>query len=108
MICKEQEYFIIFDTNILYNTYNKKTDFTSFKFNGSYDTIISMVNTLDIYDNVTLLVPEIVWGEMTEQIIDAHSKELEELKSITKKYSFPEFTITENPIGDYSVYIRKK
>ena len=35
-----QEYFVIFDTNVLYHAYDKKADFSSFSFNSTFENII--------------------------------------------------------------------
>lgn len=53
-------YYLIFDTNVLFQTYEKKTDFTSFSFNVTYENVIDMINQLDIYNQVILAIPSVV------------------------------------------------
>ena len=64
----EVAYYLIFDTNVLFQTYEKKADFTSFSFNATYKNIIDMINQLDIYNQVVLGIPLVVWSEMEKQI----------------------------------------
>ena len=79
-------YYLIFDTNVLFQTYEKKADFTSFNFNATYDNVIDMINRLDIYNRVILAIPSVVWNEMEKQIIDKHDELLLKYKNtITKK-----------------------
>ena len=40
----EVAYYLIFDTNVLFQTYEKKADFTSFSFNATYKNIIDIDN----------------------------------------------------------------
>ena len=47
-------YYLVFDTNVLFQTYEKKADFTTFGFNATYENVIDMINQLDIYDQVIL------------------------------------------------------
>ena len=47
----------------LFQTYEKKADFTSFSFNATYKNIIDMINQLDIYNQVVLGIPLVVWSE---------------------------------------------
>ncbi|MCI8285344.1 MAG: DUF4935 domain-containing protein [Firmicutes bacterium] len=102
------EYYLIFDTNTLFQQYDKKADFTSFSFNATYNNVIDMINQLDIYDEVELIIPSVVWREMEQQIIDKHDESIENFKSTIRKKKFPEFLISENVIDDYSLYIKSK
>ena len=45
----KKDFFIIFDTNTLFHSYDKRGDFTSFYFNKTFDNIVEMVAKLDIY-----------------------------------------------------------
>ena len=63
-------YYLVFDTNVLFQTYEKKADFTTFGFNATYENVIDMINQLDIYDQVILAIPSVVWSEMERQIIE--------------------------------------
>ena len=65
-----QEYFVIFDTNVLYHSYDKKANFSTFSFNGTYEIVVGFINQLDIYERVTVVIPAVVWNEMERQIID--------------------------------------
>ena len=96
-----KEYFLVFDTNVLYQTYDKKADFTSFCFNSTYNNTIEMVNQLDIYENVTIAIPNVVWSEMTKQIIDAHQSKFIEYEAYIKKWKFPEYSFNKRNIEDF-------
>lgn len=108
MELNNQEYFIVFDTNILFQTYEKKADFTSFSFNATFNNVIDMINQLDIYEKVTIAIPEVTWNEMTKQIIEAHDKKLVEFKSYIQKWIFPEYSIAEVIIDNYRAFIMDK
>lgn len=101
-------YYLIFDTNVLFQTYEKKADFTSFNFNATYDNVIDMINRLDIYNRVILAIPSVVWNEMEKQIIDKHDELLLKYKNTITKRSFPEFSIHENLVTSYPEYIKEK
>lgn len=45
----ETTYCLIFDTNALFQAYEKKADFTTFSFNATFQNVIDMINQLDIY-----------------------------------------------------------
>ena len=101
-------YYLIFDTNVLFQAYEKKADFTSFSFNSTYENIIDMINQLDIYSQVVLVIPSVVWGELEQQIIEKHDELLSKYISTIKHKVFPEYSIKENPPIDYSEYIKTK
>lgn len=101
-------YYLIFDTNVLFQAYEKKADFTSFSFNSTYENIIDMINQLDIYSQVILVIPSVVWGELEKQIIEKHDELLlKYISTITNKV-FPEYSIKENLKMDYPEYIKTK
>ena len=50
MSSNSQEFFVVFDTNVLYQSYDKKADFSSFNFNATYENIVGFINQLDIYE----------------------------------------------------------
>ena len=77
----KKDFFIIFYTNTLFHSYDKRGDFTSFYFNKTFDNIVEMVAKLDIYSYVTLVIPTTVWNEMTEHIIEAHSEKLKNFEN---------------------------
>lgn len=99
------DYFIIFDTNVLYHAYDKRGDFTVFKFNNTYENIVGIINQLDIYDKVTLVIPIVVWNEMKNQIINAHEEKLKQIKQLLERFNFPEIKVEEIKIENYSDYI---
>ena len=104
----EVTYWLIFDTNVLFQAYEKKADFTSFSFNATFENVINMVNKLDIYNQVTIATPSVVWNEMKKQIIEKHDELLLSYKSTISKKLFPEYSIQENPSIDYPDYIKTK
>lgn len=101
-----EKYFIVFDTNTLYHAYDQKADFSTFYFNRTYDHVVGMINQADIYEYVSLVIPNVVWSEMTKQIVEAHNEKLELIKNQLKKYVFPELKIEMNEIEDYELYIK--
>lgn len=108
MSSDKKEYFIVFDTNILFQPYEKKADFTSFSFNATYKNVIDMVNQLDIYEKVTIAIPEVTWNEMKKQIIEAHDKKIIEFEAYFKKWILPEYSVNRVALDDYSTYITEK
>lgn len=101
-------YYLIFDTNVLFQAYEKKADFTSFSFNSTYENIIDMINQLDIYSQVILVIPSVVWRELEKQIIEKHDELLLTYRSTITNKVFPEYSIKENPQMDYPEYIKTK
>lgn len=104
----EITYCLIFDTNALFQAYEKKADFTTFSFNATFENVIDMINQLDIYNQVTVAIPSVVWNEMEKQIIEKHDELLLSYKTIIAKKLFPEYTIYENPTVNYPEYIKTK
>ena len=97
----EITYCLIFDTNALFQAYEKKADFTTFSFNSTFENVIDMINQLDIYNQVTVAIPSVVWNEMEKQIIEKHDELLSTYKSMISKKRFPEYSIQENPDINY-------
>lgn len=108
MDLNKKGYFVIFDTNILFRLYEKKADFTTFSFSSTYSNVIDMINQLDIYEQVTIVIPEVTLNEMKKQIIDAHDKKIEDFKSYINKWVFPEFSISEIRVDNYQTFIEEK
>ena len=67
-----------------------------------------MINQLDIYSQVILVIPSVVWGELEKQIIEKHDELLLTYRSTITKKVFPEYSIKENPQMDYPEYIKTK
>lgn len=107
MTSGNKEYFVVFDTNILFQPYEKKADFTTFSFNATFKNVIDLINELDIYEKVKVAIPAVTWKEMTRQIIDAHEKKIGEFKSYVEKWILPEYSVKEQAIEDYPLYIAK-
>ena len=104
----EMVYCLIFDTNALFQAYEKKADFTSFSFNATFENVIDMINQLDIYNQITVVIPSVVWNEMEKQIIEKHDESLLCYKNTITKKLFPEYSIQENPAINYPEYIKTK
>lgn len=105
-LSNETTYWLIFDTNALFQAYEKKADFTTFNFNATFENIIDMINQLDIYNQVTVAIPSIAWNEMEKQIIEKHDELLLTYKNTISKKRFPEYSIQENPTINYPEYIK--
>ena len=108
MSSNNKEYFIIFDTNVLFQRYESKADFSSFSFNSTYDNVVNMINQLDIYESVNLVIPSVVWREIEKQIIEKHDERIVAFKKTIEKIQFHEFSISENLLEEYSVFIKGK
>ena len=104
----EIAYCLIFDTNALFQAYDKKADFTTFNFNATFENVIDMINQLDIYSQVTIAIPSVVWNEMEKQIIEKHDELLLNYKSTITKKIFPEYSVYENPKINYPEYIKAR
>lgn len=105
MKSNRQEYFVIFDTNVLYHAYGKKADFTSFSFNSTYENVVDLISQLDIYERVVIGIPTVVWREMERQIIEAHQLKIKEFREKATKYNFPEIAVEDKGDIDYSEFI---
>ena len=101
-------YCLIFDTNALFQAYEKKADFTTFSFNSTFENVIDMINQLDIYNQVTVAIPSVVWSEMEKQIIEKHDELLSTYKNTITKKLFPEYSIHKNSTINYPEYIKAK
>ncbi len=101
------EFFLVFDTNILFQNYENKGDFSKFNFNKRFDDTISLINQLDIYEQVTILVPEVSWREMEQQIVDAHTSKAHEAKRIFENYVFPDLSLNEIETDDYRELVKR-
>lgn len=104
----ELKYYFVFDTNVLFQAYEKKADFTTFCFNATYENVIDMINQLDIYNQVILAIPSVVWSEMEKHIIEKHDELLLSYRTTVTKKIFPEYSIRENSEIDYPAYIKAK
>lgn len=104
----EITYCLIFDTNALFQTYEKKADFTTFSFNTTFENVVGMIEQLDIYEYVTIAIPSVVWNEMEKQIIEKHDELIVTYKSTISKKRFPEYSIQKNPTINYPKYIKIK
>ena len=102
------EYFLVFDTNILFHRYDNEADFTSFSFGEKYEKTVDLVNQLDIYEYVTLVIPEVSWGELTKQIEEAYEDKYCEITRLFNNYRFPGIRLDEYKSVDYKDYIKTK
>lgn len=101
-----REYFLVFDTNILFQRYEKEADFTSFSFGKKFEEIIDLVNQLDIYENITLVIPEVSWRELTKQIEDAYKAKVDDIVNTFEKFKFPGMRLDVYKSINYPEYIK--
>lgn len=104
MKSNDKRYILIFDTNILHQSYQSHADFTSFSLNSAFESVIEMINQLDIYENIEIAIPTVVWNELKKQIVEAHEKRIIEFE----KWKFPEYAVKRLPLEDYTVYIDRQ
>ncbi|MDV0445540.1 hypothetical protein MmiAt1_11230 [Methanimicrococcus sp. At1] len=106
------DYVVIFDTNKLFVNYTNSADFTKFNFNLTLNKIIEKVEVLDIYSEISIAIPIVVWEEMKKQEIDAYHKKIKENEEIFKKMSrhkFPNLYLNiEKKDIAYESYIDEK
>ena len=88
-----QHFSIIFDTNILYNNYDKKADFTEFYFNTTFNNILDKIEEKDICSFIDVIIPEIVWSELKKHKIEKYEEKKEDYKSKILKFKFPNIEI---------------
>lgn len=68
MKSNDKKYFLIFDTNILHQSYQNQANFTSFSLNSAFENVIEMINRLDIYENVEIAISAVVWNELKNKL----------------------------------------
>ncbi len=93
------EYLVVFDTNTLHINYNKKGDFTRFYFNATLDNVINKIEELDIYSNIKIALPVVVWEELKKQRIQAFNTKFLEVKNKIEKYKFPQLFYEINELN---------
>jgi rRNA-processing protein FCF1 len=98
-----ENYIVIIDTNIVFRKYDERADFSKFSFSKSFDLLISKIQELDIYENVSIGIPIIVWHEMKEQFVKSYKEKLREIARIKKNYTIPFCNIFFEE-GDYITY----
>ena len=103
-----QHFSIIFDTNILYNNYDKKADFTEFYFNTTFNNILDKIEEKDICSFIDVIIPEIVWSELKKHKIEKYEEKKEDYKSKILKFKFPNIEINIGEDIDYEEYLNKK
>lgn len=101
-------YLLIFDTNALYKNYDKCCDFTDFSFSGTFDNFVSRIEELDIYDIVSIAIPQIVWSEMRKQNIIAYYKKVKEFEDYVEKHKLPFHSYKIDTIKKYEEYLDLK
>ena len=99
---------MIYSSKKVKKNLHKAFDTTTFSFNATFENVIDMINQLDIYNQVTIAIPSVVWSEMEKQIIEKHDELLITYKNTISKKRFPEYSIYENPKINYSEYIKAK
>ena len=102
----KDEYYVVFDTNILYSSYNKG-DFTTFALNSAFEDVVNFVEQLDMYSYVTILIPDAVYEELKTQKIKAHNNKKKSLLDSIEASTIPGFSHKMEEI-DYETYIADK
>lgn len=99
---------LIFDSNILYVNYDKGGNFNSFYFNSTFQNVIDYIQQKDIYENMIIYIPVVVWEEMKKQKIDAYEKKKDELLSKLNKINIPDIVLIKEQKIDYETYISEQ
>ena len=99
------DYLLIFDTNALYKDYTRCCDFTDFSFNGTLDNFMTRIEELDIYDIVSIAIPQIVWSETKKQNIIAYHKKVKEFEDTLKKHKLPFHSYKIDTTKNYDTYL---
>lgn len=82
-------YLIVFDTNVLYVNYENVPNFSDFSFSGTFNSFLDEIEELDIYDIVSVSIPDVVWQESKQQNIEAYNKKITDILNAHKKTYFP-------------------
>ena len=98
-------YLLVFDTNALFKDYDKCPDFTEFSFSGTFDNFVQKIEELDIYDLVSIAVPQIVWKEMRKQNISGYNKKVEQFEKYIKNHKFPFHSYQVDNTKEYCEYL---
>lgn len=95
MSCK---YLIVFDTNVLFKSYSTG-DVARFAYNSKFDMIMDKIESLDIYTDVSIGIPEIVHRELMKQNSDSYYEKIHEIEKAFSQNSFPlhSLIIKESP-----------
>lgn len=99
---------LVFDSNILYVNYDKGGNFNSFYFNSTFQNVIDYIQQKDIFENIIIYIPEVVWKEMKKQKIDSYEKKKEELFSKLNKIKIPDIVLIKQQDIDYETYISEQ
>lgn len=94
------KYLLVFDTNTLYYEVEKKPDFKNFAFHGDFEEVYKIIEKLDIYENVEIGIPKIVWKELEKQNLDAYKKSVKELESKYNNLKLPFHTLDKDEDKD--------
>lgn len=107
---KSNKYLIVFDSNVLNVRHDKRGDFTRFHFHSTFDNIIDKLEELDIYPNVSVAIPIVVWEEMKEQKIEDYYKKIQQVVKNVEKFLFPGYKLIYDLPDNFSyeTYISQK
>ncbi len=108
MEINDNKYFLLLDTNILFQRYDKSADFTSFSFGEKYKQVIDIINEFDIYDKVTVLISEVSWKELEKQIVDAYLEKTEKIKEEFENFIFPGMELNVVKEVNYQSYVTER
>lgn len=83
-----EKYLIVVDSNVIYNSYGK-ADFNIYDFNIGLKNIISILRELNIHDDVSIVIPEIIWLEIKQQRKEIMKKVYDQINDLKTKYNLP-------------------
>lgn len=98
-------YLLVFDTNVLYVKYENIPNFSDFSFSGTFNSFLDEIEELDIYDTVSVSIPDIVWLESKQQNIEAYNKKIEEVQNAHRKTCLPFHKLIIDETKNYEDYL---
>lgn len=101
--------YIVLDTNILNVSHSKNICFESFQLNKNFEEIVKSISEDRFRDDVQILIPEIVKGELKQHRIEDYIKEIDELSRIQKNLSsLAEIKFEYKTTREYERFIERK
>ena len=98
---------ILLDTNILYELKEEITDFSEFKLKNVYDDLNTFLESNELNDYYTILIPEIVFEELKVQRLEKYKDNIDNLKKYYKRIERFVGSKLEIPMVNYKEKIQQ-
>lgn len=97
--------YIVFDTNILYNS---STNYSDFSFNKNIDLIIDFLQKEELTDKCSILIPKIVIDELKQQLKEHFYEDYKKIQDLSKRLGKICNIIWNIDIDKYEEYMDQK